>query len=470
MYRIAHSTPALIVGALVLLAGACIPIGAANAATRVVGNCSDSGAGSLRAVVASAASGDVIDLRKLTCSKILLISGSIAVPQASLTILGRTRYGLTIDGNRNDRVFLHTGTGTLRIDHVSVANGQRVVNPDDGSGSQYGGCIYSDGNVALHQAWVHSCRALQQGFLDSPLTFGGGISAEGDVMLSWSAVFDNQALENGTGGGIYAKGRVWLHHSQVYQNQGYVGGGITAERGASVTYSRIYRNRAAVGAAGLYVRSNQVPSDLLINKSTLSNNVLEDLWRGTIGGKGGGFGVAGQYPGGRHTIIDSTISNNGAHTNGAGYSDGTLDVYNSTIAYNTEIRFSGPEDGNPDLPCERRGALQADVLHLESTIVARNSCVAGPFGYDISADTDLVIGENNLVEYPLVPVPADTLAVDPRLGALANNGGYSATHMPLADSPVLERGSNLPDRAYDQRGPGFPRVKGWAPDIGSIER
>jgi hypothetical protein len=459
MYRIARSMPASIIGALVLLAGTFIPIGAANAATRVVGTCNDSGAGSLRAVVAAAASGDVIDLRSLTCSKILLTSGSIAVPQASLTILGRTRYGLTIDGNRNDRVFLHTGTGTLRIDHVSVANGQRRVLDLELGESEYGGCIYSDGNVALHQAWVHSCRALQQGFLDSPLTFGGGISAEGDVHLTWSAVFDNEALENGTGGGIYAKGRVILHHSQVYQNTSYLGGGFMAERGASVTYSRIYRNRAAYDA-GLYVSAN-----LLINKSTISNNVADDLWRSTSYSSGGGFGVGG----GKNTIIDSTISNNRAHNHSAGYSVGTLDVYNSTIAYNAEITN---RDGDEDTlrPCEVRGALGADVLHLESTIVARNSCVAGPFGYDISARTGSVIGANNVIEYPLVPVPADTLAVDPRLAPLADNGGYSATHKPLADSPVLQRGSNLLDRAYDQRGPGFPRVKGGAPDVGSVER
>jgi hypothetical protein len=465
MYRIAYSTPAPIVGALVLLAGTCIPTGAANAATRVVGNCNDSGAGSLRAVVAAAASGDVIDLRPLTCSKILLTSGSIAVPQASLTILGRTRYGLTIDGNRNDRVFLHTGTGTLRIDHVSVANGQRqVLDPDLGI-PEYGGCIYSGGNVALHQAWVHSCRALQQGFLEAPPTFGGGISAEGDVHLTWSAVFDNQAVENSYGGGIYAKGRVTLHHSQVYQNTSYLAGGIMAERGVSVTYSRIYRNRAAYGA-GLYVSSSfGLPSDVLINKSTISNNVAIDLWRFDYGGAGG-FRFSGE---GRHTIIDSTISNNRAHSASAGSSAGTLDVYNSTIAYNAEItNWTGDED--PIAPCELRGALVADVLHLESTIVARNSCVAGPVGYDISARTGSVIGANNLIEYPLVPVPADTLAVDPRLGSLADNGGYSATHKPLADSPVLQRGSNLLNRAYDQRGPGFPRVKDGAPDIGSVER
>lgn len=469
MKCITHSGAMSFVGTLVLVAATCIPAGTATAAVRNVTNCNDSGAGSLRAVVSAAASGDVIDLRSLGCGTIVLASGSISVPQANLTVLGRSRYLLTIDGNRNDRVFLHTGAGTLRIDHVSVANGQRVVVPDV-TPSQYGGCIHSNGNVALHQAWVHSCRALQQGFIDSPRTFGGGISAQGDVALTWSAVFDNQALENGTGGGIYAKGRVTLHHSQVYQNRGYFGGGIMAERGAGVTYSRIYRNRAAVGAAGLYVGANYVPSNLFVNKSTISNNVLEDLWRGTHYGQGGGFGLGGQYPGGTHTIVDSTISNNRAHTNSAGYSDGILDVYNSTIAYNAEITPAAGEEEDPVIPCERRGALRADVLHLESTIVARNSCVAGPIGYDVDYRTGMVIGENNLIEHPLVPAPPDTLATDPRLASLADNGGYSATHMPLADSPVLQRGSNLLNRAYDQRGPGFPRVKGGLPDIGSVEK
>jgi hypothetical protein len=216
------------------------------------------------------------------------------------------------------------------------------------------------------------------------------------------------------------------------------------------------------------VESNAGPSSLFINKSTLSNNVLDNFLRGFAGG-GGGFAVGGADGRGAHTIVDSTISNNRAHRNSAGYSVGTLDVYNSTIAYNTEIPHGGVEGGDPDPPCEQRGALRADTLHLESTIVARNGCVGGAVGYDIDAGTGSVIGADNLIERPLVAVPADTLAVDPRLAPLADNGGYSATHKPLADSPVLGQGSNLLDRAYDQRGPGFPRVKGGFVDIGAVE-
>src|SRR5688572_24550876 len=182
-----------------------------------------------------------------------------------------------------------------------------------------------------------------------------------------------------------------------------------SEREASVTYSRIYRNHAAWGG-GLFVGDSDLPS--LINKSTISNNVAEDLWRGTPYNSGGGFVFNGTDA--THTIIDSTVSNNRAHNHSAGYSPGTLDVYNSTIVYNAEISNRGAGEEDPRA-CETRGALGAGVLHLESTIVARNSCVAGQFGYGISARTGSVIGANNLIEYPLVPVPADTLAVDPRL-------------------------------------------------------
>src|SRR5688500_9156154 len=87
--------------ASVLLAGSLLPGSVAHAATRVVGNCNDSGAGSLRSTIAAALSGDTIDLSRLACSRITLTSGTITIPQGSLELVGRSRYALTIDGNRN---------------------------------------------------------------------------------------------------------------------------------------------------------------------------------------------------------------------------------------------------------------------------------------------------------------------------------------------------------------------------------
>jgi len=79
------------------LAGAIVGIlalshaGKASAATVPVTNCNDGGSGSLRSAVASAASGDTVDLRALRCSAITLVNGPIAIAQTDLTLMGPGR-------------------------------------------------------------------------------------------------------------------------------------------------------------------------------------------------------------------------------------------------------------------------------------------------------------------------------------------------------------------------------------------
>jgi len=428
-----------------------------DAATWVVGSCSDSGPGSLREAIAQSESGDVVDLRSIGCSRLVLTSGALVIPRANFTIVGPGRYTFTLDGNDADRVIAHDGAGTLRLVYLSVANGRRNAITQD----ERGGCIRSFGSVELHHVSVHDCLMHEDGFDHAPPTNGGGISANNRVTLSYSSVFRSAATDDGLGGGIYGEGKVTLYHSQVYENHAYEAGGVFARGALEVTYSRVYRNRATLGGGGLSMGSYGRPIDgLLINKSTISNNVLDDFAGRQIAGAGGGAGP--------RTITDSTFSGNRSYLNSAASIEGEARIYNSTFAYNTEIQIRN--QAFPSTACEDRGALQADALRLESTIVARNACTAGAAGFDIAADTGVVTGHRNLIERPRVAVPADTLAVDPLLAPLADNGGYSATHLPRADGPVLQRGNNVLDRQYDQRGPGFPRVKGGLPDIGATER
>lgn len=458
-YPAAHA----LICTLSFLAGSLCFLDQAKAATRVVANCNDSGPGSLRDVILGSMSGDVVDLRPIGCSRLLLTTGALLVPQPNLTLIGPGRYVFTIDGNRADRVFVHEGVATLRLERMSIANGRRIAAPIS---DERGGCIRSMGNVDLHHVSVHHCLMHADGFNGAPPTNGGGISAWGNVHLTYSSVFGNTVTDGGTGGGIYCEGDVTLYRSQIYDNYAYETGGVHAQGSLVVTYSRIYRNRATFGGGGLSMGSDGRPSDrLLINKSTVSNNVLDDFVGRNVAGTGGGMVV---YGSGLRTIRDSTFSGNRAYLNSAADIEGEANIYNSTIAYNTEIQTRNQTF--PSAACEDRGALRAYALRLESTIVGRNGCAAGAAGFDIAADTGVVIGQKNLIERPRVPVPADTLALDPRLAPLADNGGHSATHMPLADSPVLQRGHNLFGRQYDQRGPGFPRVKGGLPDIGSTER
>ena len=78
-------------------------------------------------------------------------------------------------------------------------------------------------------------------------------------------------------------------------------------------------------------------------------------------------------------------------------------------------------------------------------------------------------GSHDLIGSANVALPDGTLGGDPRLGPLADNGGPTATHALLADSPAIDAGDNPSSLATDQRGGTYVRVAGAAPDIGAFE-
>ena len=428
--------------ALVLIAaGAAIPFAAAQAATRTVTICVDGGFGSLRDALRIAVSGDTIDMTGLTCSRITLSRGQLPMPQNDLTLVGPGRFALTIDGANATQMFWHSGTGTLRIDRLSIANGSHASNDVRGA------CVHSDGRVELLRSRVFRCTGIARNALE-PFATGGGVYAR-DVLLSRSAVFGNSVTHSG--GGVLAA-RVTLYRSQVYDNEATDGGGIWAGE-VIATYSLIHGNRASSDGAGISASTGT------LNKSTVSNNVSRF-------GNGGGLHAGNA---GRWLIIDSTISGNSATGASAAYLSGTeTRIINSTIVLNHDVR------NLLDQPC--MGAVYAGPtrpLPLENSIVALSTCNGGT-AYDIGGNPPNfiypVVGSNNLIGSSKMPVPADTISADPRLAPLAENGGPTRTHLPLADSPVINRGHNDFNREFDQRGPGFPRVRGAFPDIGAVER
>jgi hypothetical protein len=169
---------------------------------------------------------------------------------------------------------------------------------------------------------------------------------------------------------------------------------------------------------------------------------------------------------------NSTVSGNSVTANGygSGLFSTNMTLNNSTIAGNTGIGgivVAGSSGSN---------------FVLRSTLVANNT---GP-GQDIECPGGncTVTGDTSLVRAPGVGVtlaPGTIVGQDPLLGPLANNGGPVAgapgdedtaairTMRPQGNSPVLDRGSNPDGLEFDQRGPGFPRVLGSAPDIGALE-
>ena len=418
---------------------AAVPVTHANAAILVVTNCANSGAGSLRNAASVAASGDVIDMTTLGCNRIRLGS-QITFPQNNITLLGPGRLALTVSAGESGRVFAHTGSGTLRVERLSVAYGRyRAV-------EAYGGCIRSAGGVELIRSRVHHCRALRGGTLE-PDAAGGGVLA-GRVLVSDSIVSDSVA--EGSGGGVYG-GDITIERSRIGNNEGWDGGGIYAYRSMTVTDSLIHNNRAGDGG-GLHGPGGVSFARMLVRNSTISAN-----W---ASGSGGGIYSS---PGAK--IINSTISGNSGYYNAAYLLPGTQ-VVGTTIAFNETRR---------DDECSAAVTMFPPSSLLIGSIVARNTCLGGSPA-DISVpesidyDYGALPGGHNLIGVADGPMPGDTIFGDPLLGPLVDNGGPTPTHLPAGNSQVIDKGSNLYGEVYDQRGPEFRRTKDAIPDIGAVER
>lgn len=451
-------------------------------ATWPVTQCGDSGAGSLREVLAGAAPGDIVDLGALSCGTISLTGGAVAVGQHGLTLRGPGAAALALVGSGDDRVLRHTGTGTLTIEGLTVRGG--AIAGTDPDVTMRGGCIDSDGSVVLTGATVRECSvsamsqarggciaALGATLTDSHLeacrvdvvdgasyaAAGGALFVDGsrDLALVRSTVTGNEVsspLGGALGGGIY------------------VGYGVYATSSVTVTDSSLSGNRATGRpyAAGYgYFTTDQgmggaimTHNHIRIERSTLSDNHA---------GTGGALAmIGGDIAADRMVLINSTVSGNTAQNTGGGLWTllGGVRLTNSTIAFNDAGYGAGgllPQhplfQGVYDFP-----------PRIESSIVAANTTVYGIADIDTQLPKLVIAGSGNLIGASSLTVPPDTLAGDPRLLPLADNSGPTLTHALAADSPALDAGFNPENLEHDQRGEGHARLSGAAVDIGAFER
>jgi hypothetical protein len=409
-----------------------------------VDNCSDAGAGSLREAMTAATSGQLVDASGLSCGVITLTTGQIEVSASSVTLLGPGRHALMLRNGGGskyaNRIFSHTGTGQLALQGLTLADGTMAGSAS--SPNAFGGCIYSAGSVVLGnplQTGVHSlgvdvigCRAVASAADEGGRAAGGGVFAQ-ELTLINSTVSDCEVTSHTPnvahagpdgGGGVYASFSLAMYASELSDNDvtgsQYGGGGAVVKFGSAlIINSLIAQNHDDALVGGLYALGPTI-----LRNTTVSGN---------FGAAAGGF-LGSQFE--DVVISNSTITANGTPATGLG---GGV-------------------------------TLLSDVNDLESTIISGN--FRGTSFSDIWG-LNAIVGANNLVGVAVVGTPAlppDTLiGFDPLLGPLRSNGGPTRTHFLQASSPAIDAGNNEAGEENDQRGSGFPRVVGVAPDTGAVE-
>jgi len=479
-----HQKPlAACVASILALSAPAMSIAATN---WVVANCDDAGPGSLRETIGAGTtlSGDSVDMTALSCI-VTLTTGEITVPQNSLRIRGGGAEQLSIDASQLDhgytgaadsRIFTHTGTGTLKIYSLSLVNGHSNHN-----GAAYpalGGCVYSNGSVSLYNSQVLACSASSQ----AAKAAGGAIYAKGGVTAKYTLISGSSA--SGTrayGGGVRALGSFLGRYATIDNNSVWsslvdendvdtwkyaIGGGVSARTNVTLLRSTISNNTANGSFAGIDNQS-------IVSSSTNSMRVYS-----------------------------STISGNHAdRVVGGVYSDaGTVEFFNSTIAFNTagdmNVGSMTSEFLGPGLALS--SLLNNVSVTLQSTLLSDNT-YGSSNEFDLTTAFDSSDQLENHVEFNVSPannfirtslhanpLPDDTIKLGScaHLGLLRDNGGLTKTHALMSNSPAIDQGNNsLYDPmdtstlwVQDQRGlledlPPYlyPRESNGTADIGAFE-
>jgi CSLREA domain-containing protein len=286
--------------------------------------------------------------------------------------------------------------------------------------------------------------------------------------------FGNESESYGRGGGIRSTAALTISDSVIADNQALnanigVGGGIASSAELALTRVTI-RNNTASNGGGVFWDPLK-PVLLTVAESTFDHNHAVGAG---ASGTGGGLFTDYYSAGPSGLVTDSTFSGNTASQDGCAIlwqREGTLRLDSATIADNC---VAGPAAAVVVASYGYSSTASSAEVVLKNTIVSsaagldncRVDASWGPprgftsEGYNLASD----------VSCPLAQ-PGDVQGTDPVLGPLANNGGPTSTHLPLAGSPAIDRGTPTECPPIDQRGLGRPANGGGGPvcDKGSVE-
>jgi CSLREA domain-containing protein len=373
---------------------------------------------------------------EVTLTRLTLRNGRTAPPGAGVLNLGRlTLVDCTVTGNTSGS----TGGGIANVAVLTLT--RTTVSNNTGHG--VGGIDNGDGRLIATNSVVTR-------------NHGDGLGSPGGTLkLTGSRFSDN------TGTGVWEDrgGPSTLDHVSITGNG--AGGYSLSHGNTTIAYSTIAGNSGGAGA-GIF---NSFDGHLTLSKSTVSGN--------SASGQGGGiYNEDDNFArvGGSIRIVNSTVTGNSAQEGGGIFVDdngsASVSVENSTVAFNT-ARLSGGGIAN-----ESFGEFPPVGIH--NSIVAGNTAPTAP---DVRADataTFSLIGDGtgsgltNTGGNKVGRVAPNAGPIDPRLGALADNGGATRTLALLAGSPAIDAASASGCPGKDQRD--VVRPRGTACDMGSFER
>ena len=262
--------------------------------TLTVTNNLDSGAGSLRAVIARANSKDTIVFAPaLTGQTITLTSGELDISR-SLTIRGPGAGNLSISGGDASRVFEVDGSkSAVTLSGLTITHGKSYAGGGgDFNSASGGGILNYQANLTVSDCTISYSSGSQ----------GGGIRNDGGTVTLTACTLSHNHSDNG--GGFFNNGTASLSGCTLIANTATSdGGGLYNFSGTnilSVNGCTFTSDPPFVGPA----QSAEYGGGIYVNAGTVT--VSNCTFASNIASQGGGAAIYNLY--GRLTISGSTFS------------------------------------------------------------------------------------------------------------------------------------------------------------------
>jgi len=452
-----------------------LPAGRATAQiTITVTSTADSGAGTLRAALAGAASGDTIDATGVSGS-ILLTSGELLVTN-NVTLLGPGPTNLAVNGNAASRVFNISGT-VVTIAGLTITNGRSLgsgggifTGPGtvtvsncafSGNSARYGGGIFGNHSILT----VSTCTLSG----NTASSNGGGIFINHGTLTVSNCTLIGNLASNDSGGGIYnyarasGDGTMQIVSSTLIANLAGYGAGIYndgqlgGKATLTVSASTFSSNSASRWGGGIYNDGSSGTGIVQVTDSTLSGNsaqygggIENDGYKGSatltvsasaLSGNSATNGGGGIYNNGESsgnaalTVSNSTLTNNSAQYGGSIYNDGQngsapLTVSGSTLSGNSASANGGGIYNNG-------GSSGNAMLTVSNSTLSGNSAGVGSGGGIFNDGTSSGTGT--------VQVAASTLSGNYATydaGGIYNNGQSGKATLNVSASTLSGNGAS----------------------------